>query len=390
MSAVTYGTGREVPIHHWATQIEVGKAVWGRLKELSVAPDIYQHLVVLPNATEGIGCPVGTVVATRRTLIPSLLGHDIGCGVRAATLGMKSTDLTSALVSELRTAIESSIPVGTLQFTEPIDRLGRWPKWGLFVNLKGADIRVLASAQRQVGTLGAGGHFIELCEDEGQNLWVVVQAGSRDIGKTLSTFHTAAARLLPHNEHIPPEFASFLSGSSEMQACRDAVQWTQDYAAWNRENIMEVVKDIVESFFPFQPKWRTVVDSPHNFVSWERHFNEHVFVLRRGAIRAGKGDLGVIPGGLGKPTYIVCGKGATGAFHSAAAGVGRRISREGAAKFYSLDDFRKATDGVDCRKDERMLGEHPMAFKSIDVVMRQQMDLVSVVAKLRPLLSVKG
>lgn len=390
MSTVTYGDAArgEKPIHHWTSDIE--KPAWDQLKKLAAIPDVFHHVAVMPDAHAGKGCTVGTVVATQHTLIPSLVGVDIGCGMSAASLGLKSGDLGDGVVSEIRSAIENTIPVGKESFTEPRDRLGRWPKWAQFVNLRGVDIKDLAIAQRQIGTLGGGNHFIELSEDEGYNLWVVIHTGSRGIGHRLATYHMETAKRLKHNESLSdPDFASFLSGTSEMAAYRECLEWAQAYAAWNRENMMEMLNDVFTSFFP-SLRWRRVVDCHHNYVAWERHFEEHVYVTRKGAIRAQAGDLGIIPGSMGTSTYIVRGKGNPASFNSASHGAGRKMSRTAAREKYTLAALAEATKGVDCRKDEGVLDEIPLAYKPIDVVMRQQGDLVSVVAKLKALLCVKG
>jgi tRNA-splicing ligase RtcB (3'-phosphate/5'-hydroxy nucleic acid ligase) len=242
----------------------------------------------------------------------------------------------------------------------------------------------------QMGTLGGGNHFLEVCLDTDQRVWVMLHSGSRGIGNELAQHHIAVARTLAHNAELPdPDLAVFLAGTPEMAAYRHDLYWAQDYARRNRAVMMRLVCDVLRAEFP-QIAFEKPISCHHNYVSEENHFGEDVLVTRKGAIRAGRGELGIIPGSMGTGSYIVRGLGNPDSFESASHGAGRRMSRNKARKTFTTQDLAAQTSGVECRKDSGVVDEIPGAYKDIDTVMANQSDLVEVVAKLKQVVCIKG
>jgi tRNA-splicing ligase RtcB len=326
---------------------------------------------------------------------PAAVGVDIGCGMGAVRTSLTSDALPQTL-RDVRHAIERAIPVGFNQHDAPAFRRG---------NAVGEQARALmdefkdltrevqdleGKAARQLGTLGGGNHFIELCLDTEGRVWLMLHSGSRNIGKTLAEVHIARARKLAHNQALPDrDLAVFLAGTPEMHSYRRDLFWAQRYAMVNRKLMME---RYVQALQPFLPDFRVEesVWCHHNYVAEETHFGERVLVTRKGAIRAGKEELGIIPGSMGTRSYIVEGLGNPESFESASHGAGRRMSRTAAKKRFSTEDLRRQTEGVECRKDGGVLDEIPGAYKPIEQVIANQADLVRVKAELRQVLCVKG
>ncbi|HNJ06304.1 MAG TPA: RtcB family protein, partial [Leptospiraceae bacterium] len=247
-----------------------------------------------------------------------------------------------------------------------------------------------AKALKQAGTLGGGNHFIELCLDTDENVWLLLHSGSRNIGKTLAEIHISRAKKLAHNQSLPdPDLAAFLAGTPEMEDYRRDLYWAQRYALLNRETMFSLLKTGLEQFFP-DVRYSDPIMCHHNYVAEEVHFGEKVFVTRKGAIRAGKGDMGIIPGSMGTRSYIVRGLGNADSFESASHGAGRRMSRAQARRQFSERDLADQTRGVECRKDGGVIDEIPGAYKDIDRVMENQRDLVEIVHELKQILCVKG
>ncbi|HNE25246.1 MAG TPA: RtcB family protein, partial [Leptospiraceae bacterium] len=245
-------------------------------------------------------------------------------------------------------------------------------------------------AIHQCGTLGGGNHFIELCLDTEQRVWLMLHSGSRNIGKTLAELHISIAKKLIHNQKLPDrDLAVFLSGTPEMEAYRRDLYWAQRYAFLNRETMFEIYQDVMREFFP-SVKFQRPIMCHHNYVAEEVHFGEKVFVTRKGAIRAGRGEMGIIPGSMGTRSFIVRGLGHPDAFESASHGAGRRMSRTQAKRTFTEKDLREQTSGVECRKDHGVLDEIPGAYKDIAQVMADQSDLVGIVHELKQVLCVKG
>jgi tRNA-splicing ligase RtcB len=245
----------------------------------------------------------------------------------------------------------------------------------------------------QMGTLGGGNHFIEVCLDESDRVWVMLHSGSRGIGNAIGSYFIELARRDMENElaALPDRDLAYLEeGTRHFKDYVRAVYWAQSYAAANRDAMLELVLGAVERHLPAFEVTDEVVNCHHNYVQREHHFGKDVWVTRKGAIRAGTGELGIIPGSMGAKSYIVRGRGSEESFHSCAHGAGRRMSRTAAQKQFTAADVAQQTAGVICRKDRGVVDEIPAAYKSIDEVMENQRDLVDVVHTLKQVLCVKG
>jgi tRNA-splicing ligase RtcB len=350
----------------------------------------------MPDVHVGKGATVGSVVAMRGAVAPAAVGVDIGCGMAAVKTNLRADDLPDDL-RKIRGAIEDAIPVGFSAHDElPTGALGeetRRAAQALMAGFGDLDRHVqplFGKAGRQLGTLGGGNHFIELCLDTEGAVWLMLHSGSRNVGKELAEVHMARARKLEHNQALHNrDLAVFLAGTPEMDAYRRDLYWAQEYARVNRAVMLELYAGVLRRFFP-SLVLEDAVFCHHNYVAEEVHFGESLFVTRKGAIRAGRGQLGIIPGSMGTRSYIVRGRGNPDAYESASHGAGRRMSRGKAKQKFSVADLREQTAGVECRKDSGVLDEIPGAYKNIDKVMEQQSDLVEVVAELKQVLCVKG
>jgi tRNA-splicing ligase RtcB len=314
----------------------------------------------------------------------------------AVRTSLRADDLPGDL-GPLRSAVEARIPVGFAAHSEPTidempDPLRREVRrlLGRFRDLHVKVHDLSGKAAQQLGTLGGGNHFIELCLDTDQSVWLMLHSGSRNIGKTLAELHMQRAKRLGHNAHLPdPDLAVFLAGTEEMAEYRHDLYWAQEYARLNREVMLTLYEQVLERAFP-GVRFEGRVSCHHNYVAEEVHFGEKLFVTRKGAIRAGRGEMGLIPGSMGTKSYVVSGLGHPESYESASHGAGRRMSRARAKKRFNLNDLRRATEGVECRKDAGVLDEIPAAYKDIDRVMENQKDLVEVVAELKQIMCVKG
>ncbi len=389
-----------VDIHLWAPVNEVEYDALTQLKNMASLPWAFHHVAVMPDVHLGKGATVGSVIAMRGAVSPAAVGVDIGCGMGAIRTNLKASDLPDNL-GTIRSKIESDIPVGFNQHDDAVRR-SKFDVGGdrlmnditaLFNRFSGLSEKVQdleGKARKQCGTLGGGNHFIELCLDTEGNVWMMLHSGSRNIGKTLAEHHMGIARRLTHNNALPdPDLAVFLAGTPEMEAYRRELFWAQEYAFLNRRVMFELYKNVIREFFP-QVKFEDPILCHHNYVSEETHFGENLVVTRKGAIRAGAGELGIIPGSMGAKSFIVRGKGNEDSFCSASHGAGRRLSRGAAKRKYTVDDLKAQTAGVECRKDADVIDEIPGAYKDIEQVMRNQADLVEVVAELKQVLCVKG
>jgi len=381
--------GKQAPIHLWANVHEVESQALDQLKNIAALPWVFKHVAAMPDVHYGIGATVGSVIALKGAVAPAAVGVDLGCGMAAVKTTLRANDLPDSL-GALRSRIEAAVPVGFAAHGEVSQRVDRHPLWKTFAELHDGVQDNVARARQQMGTLGGGNHFIEVCLDGEQNIWVMLHSGSRNIGKVLADIHISAAKKLAHNQALPDkDLAVFLAGTPEMQAYRRDLSWAQDYARANRETMLVLVSDVLVSMFPHVEFGPPVV-CHHNYLSEENHFGEDVFVTRKGAISARLGQLGIIPGSMGTRSYIVRGKGNPESFESASHGAGRRMSRGQAKRTFTLEDLAAQTAGVECRKDAGVLDEIPGAYKEIETVMRQQADLVEIVAELQQILCVKG
>lgn len=389
----TVVSGQHVDIRLWTRPESVEPEAMRQLRNISALPWAFKHVAVMPDVHYGKGATVGSVIAMRDAVSPAAVGVDIGCGMTAVRTSLRAEDLPSDL-SRLRSNVERAVPVGRGQHKASAFTgrdAGDWDAfWRRFEDLTP---RVRADAGRalhQMGTLGGGNHFIEICLDTKGQVWVMLHSGSRGIGNILAQHHIEVAQGLAHNRTLPdPDLAVFLTGTPQMAAYRHDLYWAQDYARRNRAVMMRLVCDVLRRQF------RTVTfDEPisahHNYVAEETHFGEEVLVTRKGAIRAGRGDLGIIPGSMGTGSYIVRGLGNPDSFESASHGAGRRMSRTKARKQFTEADLAEQTAGVECRKDSGVVDEIPGAYKDIDEVIGNQTDLVEIVAKLKQVVCVKG
>lgn len=381
--------GRTVDIKLWTRPSEVEDVALNQLKNIASLPWVFHHVAVMPDVHFGKGATVGSVIAMKEAVSPAAVGVDIGCGMTAVRTSLSSSDLPDDL-SRLRSSLERAIPVGFNAHKEPVAAACASELWAEFGDLATSVQKRREKAMTQLGTLGGGNHFIELCLDTDERVWLMLHSGSRNIGKELAEVHIGRAKALAHNADLPDkDLAVFLAGTPEMAAYRHDLFWAQRYAMTNRAIMLDLYRDVVRAALP-HVTFDDAISCHHNYVSEEHHFGSDVLVTRKGAIRAGKGELGIIPGSMGTRSYIVRGLGNADSFESASHGAGRRMSRGAARRQYTLDDLRTQTEGVECRKDAGVIDEIPAAYKDIDQVMRDQDDLVEVVAELRQVLCVKG
>jgi tRNA-splicing ligase RtcB len=393
----TLNKGR-VPVQIYTDEVDP-KALQ-QLGNLAQLPFIHHHVAAMPDVHAGIGATVGSVIPTRGAIIPAAVGVDIGCGMNAVRLSLDAAQLPDSL-RRLRNGVEAAVPVGfnmhrkrsvpasTLRALEPtLDRMvGKHP--GLLKMLKHFE----RSWTCQLGTLGGGNHFIELCLDEADRLWVMLHSGSRGIGNCIGRYFIQWARkdMERHRRNLPDrDLAYFQEGAEHFEDYVEAVHWAQDYAYSNRREMMRLILESLRTELPPFTLTDEAINCHHNYVAVEEHFGERVFVTRKGAIRAGLDELGIIPGSMGARSYIVRGKGNAESFCSCAHGAGRRMSRMQAKKQFRVDDLESQTRGVECRKDKGVLDEIPGAYKDIDTVMSHQADLVDVVHTLKQVMCVKG
>lgn len=392
-------SGKVVPIKIWSQLDQVEHEALSQLKNTASLPWVFKHVAAMPDCHAGHGVTVGSVIAMKDAVSPAAVGVDIGCGMGAIKTNLVASDLPDDL-KKLRFSIEEHIPVGF----NAHDKVS-WNWSGLegyqlkvlaqklfsrYTDLDECSVGIREKAQKQLGTLGGGNHFIELCLDENQNVWMMLHSGSRNIGKTLAEKHISIARKLAHNQSIPdPELAVFLAESVQMENYRHDLFWAQEYAFLNRRAMFELYKGVMRHHFP-QVSFGEPILCHHNYVSEETHFGENVVVTRKGAISARAGQMGIIPGSMGTKSYIVEGLGNPESFSSASHGAGRTMSRGAAKRKFTVADLEAQTAGVECRKDADIIDEIPGAYKDIDQVMENQKDLVKVKATLKAVLCVKG
>ncbi|MBT2384414.1 RtcB family protein [Streptomyces sp. ISL-11] len=391
-------SGARVPIRMWADPATVEDVAMQQLRNVSTLPWI-KGLAVMPDVHFGKGATVGSVIAMRGAVCPAAVGVDIGCGMSAVRTSLTANDLPGDL-SRLRSKIEQAIPVGRGMHDDAVDP-GRlhgvatagWDDfWRRFDGVAEAVKFRQGRATKQMGTLGSGNHFIEFCLDETGSVWLMLHSGSRNIGKELAEYHIGQAQKLPHNQNlIDRDLAVFIADTPQMAAYRHDLFWAQEYAKHNRELMMALFKDVVrKEFKKAKVTFEPVISCHHNYVAEETYDGMDLLVTRKGAIRAGGGEFGIIPGSMGTGSYIVKGLGNAASFNSASHGAGRRMSRNAAKKRFTAQDLEEQTRGVECRKDFGVVDEIPAAYKPIEQVMEQQRDLVEVVAKLKQVVCVKG
>ncbi|MDB9496513.1 RtcB family protein [Spirulina major CS-329] len=381
------------PVLSWAGH-PLGSAETQMAKNVASLPFVFKHVALMPDVHLGKGALVGSVIATHEAIIPAAVGVDIGCGMAAVKLPFQGDQLDGKL-KKIRSEIEAAIPVGFAANRECDRAVTNWQGWRDFKTLHPGVQRLDGKAMEQLGSLGGGNHFIELCLDAEAHVWLMLHSGSRHIGNQLAQCHISTAKTLQKltDQKLPdPDLAYFVTGTPEFAAYWRDLQWAQNYARYNREVMMARFKRIVEQHLaggkPTKPL--LTVNCHHNYAEKEVHFGEEVYVTRKGAVRARSEDYGIIPGSMGAKSYIVKGKGNAHSYCSCSHGAGRQMSRTKAKKQFTVDDLIAQTQGIECRKDQHVLDEIPGAYKAIETVMNNQADLVEIVATLKQVVCVKG
>jgi len=382
-----------VPVLSWANH-GLGHEELQMAKNVASLPFVFKHVALMPDVHLGKGALVGSVVATKDAIIPAAVGVDIGCGMCAVKTPFEASQLDGKL-KQIRLDIEAAIPVGFNANKETEKVVDNWQGWREFQDLHPGVQRLASKASKQLGSLGGGNHFIEVCLDAEDQVWLMLHSGSRHIGNMLAQNHIKTAKELARlaNERLPdPDLAYFVAGTPEFAAYWRDLQWAQNYARFNREVMMARFKRVVEKHVAGGKLTKSLlaVNCHHNYAEQEVHFDEDVYVTRKGAVRARQEDYGIIPGSMGAKSFIVKGKGHADSYCSCSHGAGRQMSRSKAKKQFTLDDLIQQTKGIECRKDRGVLDEIPGAYKSIDEVMNQQLDLVEIVAELKQVICVKG
>ncbi|MFF3288397.1 RtcB family protein [Streptomyces sp. NPDC003023] len=390
--------GAKVPIRMWTDPATVEDVAMQQLRNVATLPWI-KGLAVMPDVHYGKGATVGSVIAMHGAVCPAAVGVDIGCGMSAVKTSLTANDLPGDL-SRLRSRIEQAIPVGRGMHDEMVDpervfglQAGGWDGfWDRFDDVADAVKFRRERATKQMGSLGGGNHFVEVCVDTTDAVWLMLHSGSRNIGKELAEYHIGEAQKLPHNQGlVDRDLAVFVSDTPQMAAYRNDLFWAQEYAKYNRAVMMGLLKEVVrKEFRKAKVAFEHEISCHHNYVAEERYEGMDLLVTRKGAIRAGSGDYGIIPGSMGTGSYIVKGLGNAASFNSASHGAGRKMSRNAAKRRFSTRDLEEQTRGVECRKDSGVVDEIPGAYKPIEKVIDQQRDLVEVVAKLKQVVCVKG
>ncbi|HYP13584.1 MAG TPA: RtcB family protein [Bryobacteraceae bacterium] len=395
-----------VPVKAWTKGVALEEPARQQLMNAAQLPFIHKWIAAMPDVHYGIGATVGSVIPTKAAIIPAAVGVDIGCGMMAVQTSLGAKDLPDNL-KKIRTAIEKAVPHGRTNQGKSGDR-GAWHKlpdqvketWGVLG--KGYE-RILArhpgisggNNANHLGTLGTGNHFIEVCLDEADAVWIMLHSGSRGVGNRIGSYFIELARqdMRRLQKNLPDiDLAYFSEGAKYFDDYVEAVGWAQEYARMNRQIMMDNIISAIRHSSevpPFTARLQAI-NCHHNYVQKEHHYGEDVYVTRKGAVRAGKGDLGIIPGSMGARSYIVRGLGNPESFESCSHGAGRAMSRGEAKRRFSVDDHRRMTEGIECRKDKDVVDETPAAYKPIDAVMAAQKDLVEIVHELRQVVVVKG
>ena len=390
--------GQNALIKSWTEGVAFEDQAFAQVLNVTSLPFIHKHVAVMPDVHWGIGATVGSVIPTKGAIIPAAVGVDIGCGMVAARTTLTANDLPESL-SGIRAEIEDAVPVGqgehkvspykdTYRKSGLAGLLDKHPK--LATMTRG---NIWDKAVRQTGSLGGGNHFIEVCLDTEDRVWVMLHSGSRGVGNLIGRYFIEIAKEDMRTHHInlrDVNLAYVSEGTQHFNDYVEAVGWAQDYAANNRDVMMKLVIEALRKHLPDFKIEDAAINCHHNYVQQENHFGANVWVTRKGAVSAREGQLGIIPGSMGERSFIVRGKGNAESFCSCSHGAGRVMSRGKAKEAISLDDHAEATRGVECRKDVGVLDESPAAYKDIDAVMAAQDDLVEIVHTLKQVLCVKG
>lgn len=387
-----------VPVKIFTTDID--EPSLAQLRKMAQLQFIHAHIAVMPDVHLGKGATVGSVIPTKNAIIPAAVGVDIGCGMNALRLSLRADQLPDNL-SALRNAIERKVPVGFemhKQVRSKASTLTPLEKRLTQITLKHPGLKRMlrhfdSTWQKQLGTLGGGNHFIELCLDENQDVWIMLHSGSRGLGNVIGTYFIERAKKEAQHRfgHVPDKDLSyFAEGSNLFDDYVEAVEWAQEYAYENRREMMRLILEAIRPLLPSFQMTKEAINCHHNYVQKELHFGEEVYVTRKGAIRAGLDEYGIIPGSMGAASFIVKGKGNPESFCSCSHGAGRKMSRSKAKIMFNQQDLIQQTQGVECRKDKAVVDEIPAAYKDIHDVMAHQQDLIEVVHTLKQVLCIKG
>lgn len=387
------------PIKMWTDHVPVEEQSMQQVMNISKMPFIYRHIAIMPDVHYGIGATVGSVIPTQGAIIPAAVGVDIGCGMMAAKTCLTSNDLPESL-ARLRELIEQAIPVGMNHFNEdtyPVESLGVFnhERYSEIIT-KHPKIEPKTHPFEQIGTLGSGNHFIEICLDKSDCVWVMLHSGSRGIGNRIGTYFISKAKEEMEKyfiiKNLPDQDLSYLVEHSVLfDDYIEAMEFSQDYAKANRTIMMKIMKRVMDKYFERDINFNVeAINCHHNYTTRENHFGKNVWVTRKGAVNASKDTLGIIPGSMGARSFIVRGLGNPESFNSCSHGAGRVMSRTQAKKIVSLEEHIEDTKGVECRKDIDVIDESPKAYKNIEDVMKSQEDLIEIVYELKQILCVKG
>lgn len=398
-------------VKFWTSGVLVDDKAIEQIREVASMPFIYKHIAVMPDAHWGTSCTIGSVIATKGAIIPAAVGVDLSCGMEAVKTSLVASDLPDNLHG-VRSAIEAAVPHGRTDNGGPNDsgswgdapdgNIEMWNTWfsarydiivGKHPKIK---TRYGPKHVEHLGTLGAGNHFIEICLDEDQCVWIMLHSGSRGVGNRIGTYFIELAKKDMKTWFIDTpnvDLAYFPEGTRHFDNYIEAVGWAQDFASANRSIMLQAVNKAL--FSALHQSHRSiqgehVISCHHNYVAREHHFGSNVLVTRKGAVNAREGVMGIVPGSMGAKSYIVRGKGNPESFHSCSHGAGRAMSRGEARKTITVEDHAKAVSGVECRLDSSVIDESPAAYKPIDDVMAAQSDLVEIVHTLKQVVNVKG
>lgn len=395
--AQIFSDNLKVPVKVWTNDIDLVSIE--QLRNVACLPFVFRHVAAMPDVHAGMGATIGSVIATKGAVIPAAVGVDVGCGMLAAKTNLKKEMFDERDLGQLMTEILNRVPVGREQRKKDQIRTSACePFEAPLAEILAKEPEMLKPMVRsdwraQLGTLGSGNHFIELTADEDGCLWIMLHTGSRGVGNIMASFFISKAKELSKasGEVLPDiNLASLKEGTEEFDLYMKAVHWAQEYAMANRRVILDDVLEAVRVLRSEVSLEGEIVNCHHNYVAQETHFGETVWVTRKGAIRAGLGEKGIIPGSMGARSYIVEGLGNPESFCSSSHGAGRKMSRTEAKKHFTVDDLEKQTQNVVCRKDVGVLDEIPGAYKSIEEVMLNQSDLTKTLHELQQVLCVKG
>jgi tRNA-splicing ligase RtcB len=392
------------PVKVWTDQIDENAIK--QLKNMAQLPFIYKHIAAMPDVHWGMGATIGSVIPSKGAIVPAAVGVDLGCGMMAVQTSLKASDLPDNL-HQIRCDIEAVVPHGRSDNGRAND-VGGWSELPTHIASRwsGLEVRynnILVKHPKakgfnnanHLGTLGTGNHFIEVCLDESDNVWVMLHSGSRGAGNKIGSYFIQKAKeemaRYYVSEYLPDNDLSYLVENTVLfDDYVEAVEWAQDFALENRKSMMESVLHVLHHHFGEFSLEKEAINCHHNYITRENHYGSNVLITRKGAIRAREGDLGIIPGSMGAKSFIVRGKGNKESFCSCSHGAGRTLGRKQAERMYTVKDLEEQTKGIECPKDASRIDEIPSAYKDIDTVMDNQSDLVEVLHTLKQVINIKG